>query len=54
MVCQALSKDKKKEGEAGREDVCVCVCAGVRASTRVKDEWGGISAMVSMAMMLVS
>lgn len=65
VVCQALSEDKK--GEQGRErreseGVCasfpalptyMCVCTQCKGES-AKDEWGGIAAGVSMAMMLVS
>lgn len=33
--------------------VCVCVCAQCKGES-AEDEWGGIAAGVSMAMMLVS
>lgn len=66
VVCQALSEDKKGErgSDRGREwrsvylppyraTVCVCVCAQCKGES-AEDEWGGIAAGVSMAMMLVS
>lgn len=36
-----------------RATVCVCVCAQCKGES-AEDEWGGIAAGVSMAMMLVS
>lgn len=61
-----LCQRTKRESEAATEEesegvctslptvpLCVCVCAHCKGES-AEDEWGGIAAGVSMAMMLVS